>query len=90
LCGIVEQPAHLLCVQAGQGPGSRGGAEESGDAMGALVTLHLKVQGPEGHGYARPNVVSERHSAQKLISCDAEFFAYRQCGGYHRAAWMRL
>src|SRR5260370_20671767 len=90
LRGVIEQPAHLLSVQACCASLSGGGAKDSGDAMGALVALHLKVQGSEGHGHARPDIVTERHGAQKVVPADAEFLPYGESGGYPPPPTRRL
>src|SRR5467141_1998550 len=86
LRGVVEQPAHLLGVQISRAAGSGSSAEISGDAMGGPVSFDSIFLATQSHGYARPDVVSQRNRAHKTRAVDAELLSYGQGCGNGRAA----
>src|SRR2546430_14788208 len=54
---VVDQPAHLLRVQICRAPGSSGGAENSANAVRALVSF--KYSEPQGDANSRSDVIAE-------------------------------
>ena len=65
LRGVVEQPAHLLRVEAGAAAGGRRRAERAGDAVRAAVALVSKLDAAHRHRDPRADVVAERHGAEE-------------------------
>ena len=90
LRGVVEHPAHLLRGEAGGARGRRGRAEVAGDAVRAVVRLHLEGQSAERERHARTDVVAERDGAKQPRAVDAELLARGERRRHHRAAGMRM
>src|SRR3984893_14886443 len=90
LSRIIEQPAHLLCVQVCGAARCGCRAKNARNGMGALMAVIPKFERAEADGHAWPDVVAESHSAQKACSVNAELFTSRQRGRNDRAARMRL
>src|ERR1019366_8352868 len=83
LCGIIQQPAHLLGSETGGAPGSRGRAHGPNQVVGFFHSRTDSLHGPHG------DVVAERHRPQEMRPSDAKLLPRSQRRGYHRAAWMR-
>ena len=60
---VIQQPAHLLCVQSCRATGGRGRSECARDAVRALVALIHSDATAHHHGDARPDVVTQRYRA---------------------------
>ena len=90
LRGIIEQPAHLMRIQARRASRRRRRAEIFRDAVRAAVRLHLTGQAAERHRDARADVIAQRDGAQEAVPVDAELLAGGQRRGHHGAAGVRL
>src|SRR4029077_5247601 len=85
LSGIVEQPAHLLGVQAHRATCGCTRAKSSHQYVSVFENGPLHSNCLKS---AHPNVVTERDSPREVLSTDPDFFADRQCGWNNRAAGM--
>src|SRR5712672_2176083 len=87
---VIQNPTHLLWIQARYASGRRRRSKIARDAVGAVVGGHLVIQSAESHGDARAHIVAERNSAHHARSVGAELFTRSERGRYDRTAGMRL
>jgi hypothetical protein len=86
LSRVINQPAHLLRVQAGGASSGRGRTENARNAVRGLMTV--SEAGPQRDQHARADVVAERDGAEQVNPADTEPLADRERGGHHVTARM--
>ncbi len=89
LSRVVQQPAHLLCVETCRATSGRRRSESTGEAMDGLVSVMIKQLAAERRRHAARDVVAQRHGTDEAGAVDRELLPGCKSGRHYRGTWVR-